>query len=249
LNFVFRFSPPFFFPQQSGDSMSTHRWTPRAFFIAMLFTLGATESAVAQPEDAPAPNGRMLCWRARPEPRCRSYLVTELGFELIARSTSVLRSSGSSAVRSDDFDARFSGTLGGMANRGPDNALGLVVAIMTDYRAPAFRLESRYRRWLGPTKGLDLAAGIVRKPLRDDTQGAIRHAVGLTAAIGVERGYFGADARVDWLRDNGRPVVGGFVGLRAGSRAAPVATAAVTLAILALLTSDGFLTIGLAPSR
>lgn len=165
------------------------------------------------------------CWmRARPAPQCRAFLVTEFGVEKPFVYTTWRASSpaGPSNLITADFETRLMFTVGAMLNRGSTSAIGGTVTV--DNRDPdgivPARLELRYRRWRSDS-GLDFGGGVAR---------FARHgqfgASGLTAAAGLDYRYIGADARVDVLRADGRTRLGGFVGAKATSLAAPLVVAA-----------------------
>jgi hypothetical protein len=172
----------------------------------------------------PSTATRGLCWRARPAPRCRAYLVTEVGYE-----HPVITSRVGGFEPDPDFGGRFVASIGAMVNRGTSVAWGGVLAGAAgdDPEAFSLRAEGRYRRWIGPTRGIDLSAGVATKPVQTPLREPVR-AHGITAAIGVERGFVRADARIDALYGGGRPRGAVLVGVRFGSYAAPVAAFALT---------------------
>jgi hypothetical protein len=132
-----------------------------------------------------------------------------------------------------DFGFRFVWSAGAMVNRSDNQALGLLASVGAADDPEGFspvRIELRQRRWRGESGGVDLAIGLAQKRVRSNAGVDDLTAHGVTAAIGVEQGVLGADARVDWLRVNGQSRRGAFVGVRAGSYAAPITT--VVLAVV-----------------
>lgn len=183
---------------------------------------------------------RSLCWRPRPAPVCRAYVPTEFAYEHPVASTWV--ELGQSGLREDDFGRRFVLALGLMRNRGSSTALGGLVAISTDDPEVfgLLRAEGRYRRWVGSGAGIDVGLGLAQKSVYSDPCCDYVRARGLTAGIGFDLGYVGVDARIDRLRGGGRSQNGAFVGVHAGSQAAPAAAGALVtvwaIAVIAYLS-------------
>ena len=129
-----------------------------------------------------------------------------------------------------------------MIDRGPRQAWGLLVSIATDDPdvLDPLRVEGRYRKWLGPTSGFDFALGLTRNQgyyYSDGTYGIEREVQlrGLTAAVGIEQGFLGIDARVDLLRGGGESENAVFLGARAGGYTGPVAAVALAVGFLGLM--------------
>lgn len=206
------------------------RLTPVLIVLALAGAV--SESARAQNDARQTP----LCWlRPAPLDRCRTFLVTEAALEVPVASTSHQISAGSSEK---DFDARFTLSLGLMKNLPRHQAVGVVVGhdVNRDiFRGPT-RGEVRFRRWKG-LSAIDVSAGLTRKGIGTATGSVDSN--GLTGAIGGEWRYIGADARVDLHSVGGRNVVGGFVGARATSVAAPVAALITFGAVAALILATG----------
>lgn len=89
------------------------------------------------------------CFRGGPAPRCRSFVVTEIGYSMRLAAPSAQRH-------------YLNGELGWMTNRPGRASLGatLFAGGLVDY---AFQLrlgaKARYRRWLGANSALDAGAG------------------------------------------------------------------------------------------
>jgi hypothetical protein len=209
-------------------------------FGGVVMVLLAVPAARAQRDTAaasPTATGtRGLCWRPRPAPRCRAYLVTEVGYE-----HAVITSRVGGFEPNPDFSGRFVWSLGAMANRGANAALGgLLSASAGDEPEGSglLRAEGRYRKWIGPTRGIDFSVGITQKLVRTPFREPVR-AQGLTAAVGVDQGLVGADVRVDALYGGARPRGAALVGIRFGSYAAPVAILAQAVAAFVALARMG----------
>lgn len=206
----------------------------RSLLVALLL---ATATLPAEGQNA------SWCWlRVRPAPACGSYLVTEASVEI-----PVLRSSqgGSTSQRDDGFDTRWTLAIGGMLNRSDSSAIGGLLTWDVDrgWAAPA-RGEARYRKWMG-IRGLDISGGVAHRGLQGEgttgpggTSQLVR-AWGPTAAVGMDFGYIGGDARVEVLRGDNRTLVGGFLGARATSAGAPVAVVGALAFIVALVATTG----------
>ncbi len=197
----------------------------------------ASSDAQAQRDTAASLRTRGLCWHPRPQPRCRTYLVTEVGYEHPVVSSRV-----GGFEPDPDFAGRFVLSIGAMVNRSPSTAWGGVVSGAAGDQSEEFslRAEARYRRWVAPTRGVDIAAGLAHKPVQTPLREPIR-ANGLTAAIGVERWLARTEARVDALYGGGRLRSAVLVGVRATSYAAPVVAvilAAVGFAVAASSQDD-----------
>lgn len=203
-----------------------------AVLIAVALTGAIPGSARAQ-NDA---RQTSVCWlRPAPLERCRTFLVTEAALEIPVSSTSHQISAGSSEK---DFDARFTLSVGLMKNLPQHQAVGVVVGhdVNRDiFRGPT-RGEVRFRQWKG-LSAIDVSAGLTRKGIPTATGSVDSN--GLTGAIGGEWRYIGADARVDLHSVGGRNVIGGFVGARATSVAAPIAALVTFGAVAALIMATG----------
>jgi hypothetical protein len=203
-----------------------------AILIAVALTGSIPGTARAQGDARQTP----VCWlRPAPFDRCRTFLVTEAAVEIPVVTTSHAISAGSSEK---DFDARFTLSLGLMKNLPRQQAVGVVVGhdVNRDiFRGPT-RGEVRFRQWKG-LSALDVSAGLTRKGIQTATGSVDSN--GLTGAIGGEWRYIGADARVDIHSVGGRNVVGGFIGARATSIAAPVAALITFGAVAALIMATG----------
>ena len=156
-----------------------------------------------------------VCWRARPEATCKSWIITEAIAEVPVISTSgTYRVPGGPLIERRDLQPRFVVTGGMMFNTSPDRALGFTASASTS----STRVEARHRRWLGQTTGVDLNAGLARAKINPDTW-----AYGLSASAGIATTYLGADLRVDLMGDGPQAVSGTFLTLRTGSRAGATA--------------------------
>lgn len=172
---------------------------------------------------------------------CRAYVPTEFAYEHPVSSTWIA-TGPYEFNQEDDFGRRFVLAMGLMRNRGPSTALGGLVGISTDDPEVfgLLRADGRYRRWTGSGAGVDVGLGLAQKWVYSEFGAQDVRARGLTAGIGFDLGYVGVDARIDRLRGGGRSQDGAFVGVHAGSQAAPAAAGALVavwaIAVIAWLS-------------
>lgn len=201
----------------------------RKITLSLLLLVAGTPLAAQSPSS--------ICWlRPGPQANCQRYLVTEAAVEIPIVTTSYLTTS---VQREKDFQTRFTLSLGLMENVSADKAVGIVIGhdVNRDiFRGPS-RAEVRVRKWNGVT-AFDASAGLTRKGVGMPDGGSM-DSKGLTAAIGGEWRYIGADARVDYHRVNGRTVTATHIGARATSVAAPVAALLAMGALWALIAATG----------
>jgi len=136
------------------------------FALTSLVLLGTSPVLRAQavPDSA---HPRALCWTARPAPRCRVLLLTNLG------AYADVGSGGG---------ARLSEDVGLMVNVSRQAAIGATYYLTMDETGlftsgPAIR----YRRWLSNGRSLDVAVGILapaKSVDRGAVMGVIRYGVG-----------------------------------------------------------------------
>lgn len=199
---------------------------------SIVILLSVSAAAFAQ-----KPDTSRVCWRPSPLAKCNGWIVTEAALEMPATSTSakhlLVQDQGMGYV-SDDFTARFAFTIGGMVNRGPNQAVGVTLSMLnTDVPG---RIEGRYRRWLNPDLGLDFTAGAMRGKVRGVYDPDELPVHGLTGSFGVSGPSIGADARFDLARSStGRTLGATYVTVRTGGRAAPIATATVFALFVGLM--------------
>jgi hypothetical protein len=189
----------------------------RREIVALLSLLAAAPSAVAA----------QVCFRPRPAPACGSFWITEVSIE---------RRSGRLPGRAlPDWVLLGGGALGGMTNLSPHWAVGAAIVVVTrgwdsagGERANGnFGVLLRARRWLGPSVGIDLSAGLWRL---FDARPAVEAAVEAEGVVALAVG-----ARGDRLWP-GRGEV--YLGVRFSSYAAFAAGAAAVLRALASLGGD-----------
>jgi hypothetical protein len=87
-----------------------------------------------------------LCWRARPEPRCGWFLITEFGMGHSSR---------------DPYTPRADIGFGLMKNVGRRNAVGAALVFSGDESHNRIAFNPRYRRWLNSVLAFEVGAGPV----------------------------------------------------------------------------------------
>ena len=159
-------------------------------------------SSIAAPADSVKHSG--LCWRARPAPRCRWFLVTEFGV-----------SSHSGLVVE----------YGLMANLGRRSGFGGAGTLGEDESFRRAGLTARYRRWLNPRLALEAGAGPVTYCHLTELAGCGgRWGVGFQFQAAVHLwGLVAASASFERLGAAHR----GYVGVRFGGYAAPLSVLAL----------------------
>lgn len=185
-----------------------------------------------------------FCWRGRPEPACRAFLVAEGNlYAPFAGSRYTRQGFEGEVTRSLELTWYAAWEVGGMVNLDEDDAVGAVVLVGGDANGARMGLKGRFRRWLGPAAALDLGAGVLRAgrsvPRTDGPGNRHVTAVGLTgdAALGfTEWASLGVRADVLFSRDGQGPATAYYGGVRLGTRPALAATAApLVLAAVAFL--------------
>lgn len=214
----------------------------------------ALACAPAAAQEPPRPDP--LCWRGRPLPRCRAFLLFEVGYHagaLGTRTTAPVSPPAGGAVAGSrrDVETQVAWAAGAMRNRdGGRTALGGTVLLgeASGEGGTLLAAQARVRRWLGPAASAEVAAG----PLRFDAP-AIRDP-GVATVRSRERVWgLAVDGRLTYAdrvglgvravafpRD-GRPRAGVLAGGNVGSGlavATTVAVAAVVALAVAALSSD-----------
>lgn len=180
----------------------------RYFRLVLLFIL----PYVAWAQDASDPSS--LCFRGRPLPECKSFLITEaeVGYRLI------------DPEGHDDFDGLVLGLdIGWMRNLTSDYAVGLTLGANNRH----ITLGPRYRRWLTQKAALDVGLSAAWRSTRIRTV-ELHTGLNYNDRIGVW-----LDATHDF--EQGNP--GLAVGVRAGAEPGIIAYggAAVTFGVLLYL--------------
>ncbi len=107
-------------------------------------------------EDGESGKGDGFCFRARPSPRCGSFLVTEFSYlKRFSRS--------GYNIRNNNNDFYFLGEVGWMKNLDKKNAIGGTIYFGLDDNDSELAFKPRYRRWLSPKISLDLSMGPIIK--------------------------------------------------------------------------------------
>jgi hypothetical protein len=124
-----------------------------AFLPAAAVMLAANPSSAEETPPAPIEKpAHALCWRGKPLPECRSFLITEVGISYPLGDP--IANGGYTVVAGD---------LGWMKNISERAAVGATVharlGLADEYARAGVR--ARYRRWLGRRNSLDFSPGII----------------------------------------------------------------------------------------
>jgi hypothetical protein len=125
--------------------MGTRRFLP--ILALLLFAATAAAESGAAPDHTHA-----LCWRGKPLPECRSFLITELG--VLYRLDSDPISPGVSRLH-------FSFDLGWMKNVSDHAAVGATAYGLAGTEHARTGIRGRYRHWLSRESSLDFAPGVL----------------------------------------------------------------------------------------
>jgi hypothetical protein len=217
--------------------------TFRAVTLACIAASAAPASAQIQPEQGE------FCWKGRPAPACRVFLVAEGSlYAPFAGSRYTRRGFEGEITRSLELTWYAAWEVGGMVNVDENDAVGAVVLVGGDANGARMALKGRFRRWLGPAAALDLGAGVLRAgrsvPHVDRPGNQHVTAVGLTGDAGLgftEWASLGVRADVLFSGGGQGPATAYYGGVRLGTRPALAATAAplVFAAIVFLVAGSG----------
>jgi hypothetical protein len=157
------------FPGMPTDHPALARRLVLAGALALMPAAGrAAAQAPARADSAPRTDP--LCWRGRPLPRCRAFMLFEVGYHARAfgtRSTARVGdpSSGLVAESNPDVETQVTWTLGAMRNRdGGRTAVGggILFGEAVGQGGSVLGAQARVRRWLGRAASAEVAAGPVR---------------------------------------------------------------------------------------
>jgi hypothetical protein len=199
-------------------------------------SLTAQDSASVAHHAPTATEPALHCWRGRPAPTCRTFVITEIGYYSSLLSTSVTEpitpGFPTTQRRKEAFTDHATFEIGVMQNHGPSSALGATLFIGGDGHGGRFGARARYRRWLSADgRSLDVSTGIIAASLPRTSRTAI-----LTSDVALNFSDYGAIvAGVDLARTSGRPRAALSGGARLGSKPGLIATGLTVLVGLALV--------------
>jgi len=123
---------------------------PVLAFLLLALPFVAKPSAAEETSAPPTKPSHALCWRGKPLPECRSFLITEMG--VLARLDHASSEPDSRIVVMFD--------LGWMKNVSRREAIGFSgYALSGD--TSRLGLRGRYRRWLSRHTAIDISPGIL----------------------------------------------------------------------------------------
>jgi hypothetical protein len=213
--------------------------------------------AAQQPSDSapPAEVSNPHCWRGRPLPHCRAFLLFEFSAPRFLTGTkldmSVAQQGNGYSRYEQGLVSQFVFDLGAMRNISDRDAVGgtVMVGMIVDNPGREFvtGATARYRRWLTPVVSADAAAGVAAMPVGVEVQ----QPFGLTRQS-VIRPALVADARLglgDLVAVTGRAMVANdgrgrthsalFAGASVGSTTTAVLTTVYAVLIMGTLILIG----------
>lgn len=204
-------------------------------WCALSLQLTAQDSTQVEPK---------LCYRGRPAPQCRRFVITELGyyaraagseFHYTERYTGPNGEPVENSFSDHDMSSQLTWEVGMMANRGPRSALGATLLLGVGDGGGDVGLKGRYRRWLSNDGvALDVGVGVIRGSLNEPGGTAVRG--GVTADVALNAADYGAIVvRADMLRAEGRTASALYGGVRLGSKPALLGTGALAVGFVFLL--------------
>lgn len=210
-------------------------------------TLAAQDTVSARANVAPAAN----CWRGKPMPACKTFLITEIGFHyrMLRPSRTVSFPGGVGLMpytQKRQAASKFiTAELGAMNNVGQRTAFGLTLSfagengnIGSGFDA-SVGVKARYRRWLA-SDGVSFEVGAGVESREDLFALLPRRSAGLTADVAINANdHIAAVLRYDHMRVDGRSKPALSFGVRPGAQAGffTAASIAVTGLLAALLVS------------
>lgn len=206
--------------------------------VAFIFSWLVLFSSVIHAQDTP--KTKSFCFRGRPLPECRYFMLTE--FSILYRFAGTPESELPMGV--DVGKTHLSWDLGLMRNLNEKHALGGSVFVALDGGGSRLGIKPRYRYWFNQNTSLDISGGVLLANSSDFTKtpGYL-----LGASLGY-KDYFSLMTQIDvipyegtiflpggTLKDTKKNRVSGYVGAKLGSKYAITGTALV--AILAVIVA------------
>ena len=188
------------------------------------------------------------CWRGKPLPQCRSFLITEMAGEYAFAETHThytLTSGRQPEPRSvADESAQLLWRIGPMFNTTPTRAIGVTLSAGTVIEGGREAIELRRRRWVDVGQAVDVSAGALRMDVPKSPQHPSGAGYGLTTGFYlVGQDLIHVDGHVDMVlvsnRIRGGGTVGGGLG-GVGAVGTTVVLAALTVAVLIKIASTDF---------
>ena len=191
--------------------------------VCALTLLGTISAAQAQTTSARRDTAS-VCFKPKPLPDCRSFAIVELELASMRHHNPETFSDPRQTSYFGTLDSFLSVDVGWLHNRRDGSALGGTLAVATMFGdGGRFALKARYRRWMTNRSALDLQAGPLAVSGGSNgspfgRNGALGATVGAAFAY---RDYVAVVADVDAVKGD-RGQTASFIGVRAGSWAAPI---------------------------
>lgn len=127
--------------------MRSMRGVHRLFLFGLVVVLLAGRA-----DGEERPQAHALCWRGRPAPECRSFLITETGVLMRIDEYPYQQGTSRACVAFD---------LGWMKNVSRTSAIGLTGYALSGGPSTRYGARARYRHWQSRSTSVDLTAGIL----------------------------------------------------------------------------------------
>lgn len=208
------------------------------------------EAGYAQIQPSRSASDGSFCWRGRPAPECRTFLLAEGNVYTPVAGSRYTRQDYNAGVttRSLELTWYVAWELGMMRNLDENDAVGASAMLGGDANGVRWAVKGRYRRWLDAGTALDVGAGVLgagRSVPRENQPGNDHvPAVGLTGDVSLgltEWASLGVRADVLFSEEGeDGPATAYYVGTRLGTRPALVASAAPLVLALGIFLFAGF---------
>jgi hypothetical protein len=197
--------------------------------------------APALPAQPPAPSSQAaaVCFNASPLPRCRSFAVVEVEVMAARARTPDSFSAPNQLSYFGSLGTHVSVELGWVRNITEQSGVGGTFSAGTmSGDGGRFALKGRYRRWLDRQFAIDLEGGPLAVSGGSDNSPFGRNgARGATLGAALAyRDFFALSGSFDAVKGD-RAQSGFFIGVRAGSWAAPVFAAGLVALVIATISS------------
>ncbi len=189
---------------------------------------GAQPAVPDSTREAPS----LRCYRGRPTPACRTFVLTEIGvFKALATTSASYVSfpTDPTGYRQKDFGNHATVEFGVMQNRGLHSAIGATLLLGADGDGMRYGAKVRYRRWLNADGlSVDLSTGVISGTFREFNRTAI-----VTTDVALNFSDYGAlVARMETAHVNRRTPKALFGGVRLGAEPGLIATIVAAIASL-----------------
>ena len=208
-----------------------------AFLTTASVYLASIAGAQAVAHDSTREAPALRCYRGRPTPACRTFVLTEIGvFKSLATTSAAYARfpTDSMGYRVKDFGDHATAEFGVMRNRGLHSAIGATLLLGVDGNGARYGGRIRYRRWLtADGLSMDLSTGIISGTFREFNRTTI-----VSSDVALNFSDYGAlVARMETAHANQRTPTALFGGVRLGSKPGLIASIAAAIASLLVVAA------------